>query len=252
MTAIRAALRSIDLEGLQRQAVAATRAQARARGTGPMGHLTSLVYKLSGRETQVADPNGYLARWRERAPLTPAIEALRGALGGSLADATPTVRPKLAAALEPSELRAGLERAVGRGIAGLDRLEAPSSRVWSLFGLFQTLATLAIAVSAAWVVIWILARPPVDSVDLPVVGTVPIPFVALIASILIGYVLARALGIHAGWVGRRWAGRVRDRVVASVRREITEHGLAPLDTLEDARRRLSAAVATILNDCGRS
>lgn len=249
--AIRATLRSVDLEGLERQAVAATRARARARGTGPIGQLTALIYKLSGRETKVADPNGYLARWRERASVTPAVEALRGALGSSLADATPAVRPKLAAALEPGELRAGLERSVGRAIGGLDRLEAPTSRVWSLFGLLQTLATLAIALSAAWVVVWILARPPVDSLDVPVLGTLPIPFVALVGAVLVGYLLARGLGIHAGWVGRGWAHRVRDRVIASVRREITERGLAPLDALEDARRRLATAVASLLHDCGR-
>jgi energy-coupling factor transporter ATP-binding protein EcfA2 len=249
--AIRMTLRSVDLEGLERQAVAATRARARARGTGPIGRLTALVYQLSGRETKVADPNGYLARWRDRASVMPAVEALRGALGSSLADATPTVRPKLAAALEPGELRAGLERSVGRAIGGLDRLEAPTSRVWSLFGLLQTLATLAIALSAAWVVVWILARPPVDSVEVPVLGTLPIPFVALVAAVLVGYLLARGLGIHAGWVGRAWARRVRDRVVASVRREITERGLAPLDALEDARRRLSTAVTSLLRDCGR-
>jgi 50S ribosome-binding GTPase len=249
--AIRATLRSVDLEGLERQAVAATRARARARGTGPIGRLTALVYQLSGHETKVADPNGYLARWRERASVTPAVEALRGALGSSLADATPAVRPTLAAALEPGELRAGLERSVGRAIGGLDRLEAPTSRIWSLFGLLQTLASLAIALSAAWVVVWILARPPVDSVELPVLGTLPIPFVALVVAILVGYLLARGLGIHAGWVGRAWARRVRDRVVASVRREIIERGLAPLDALEDARRRLSTAVASLLRDCGR-
>ncbi len=106
--------------------------------------------------------------------------------------------------------------------------------------------------SAAWVVLWILARPPVDSVDLPLVGTVPIPFVALIVSVLVGYVIARGLGLHAGWVGRRWAHRVRDRVAASVRREVTERGLGTLDALEDARRRLSAASATLIDDCGRS
>ena len=53
-----AMLRAIDLPGLQRQAVAATRAQARRRGTGPIGTLTSLIYRLSGREAQVADPDG--------------------------------------------------------------------------------------------------------------------------------------------------------------------------------------------------
>ncbi len=250
--AIRAVLRAVDLPGLERQAVAATRARARARGTGPMGRLTSLVYQLSGRETKVADPTGFLVRWRDRGPLSPAVESLRGALGSALADASPTVRPALAASLEPNELRQGLERSVDRALANLDRLEAPSSRWWSLFGLLQTLATVAIAVSAAWVVLWILARPPVDSVDLPLIGTVPIPFVALIASIFVGYVLARALGLHAGWVGRRWAHRVRDRVATSVRREIRERGLGPLDALEDARKRLSTAVALLIGECGRS
>ena len=60
-----AVLRSVDLPGLERQAEAATRARARARGTGPMGRITSLVYRASGRETQVADPGGYLVRWRD-------------------------------------------------------------------------------------------------------------------------------------------------------------------------------------------
>ncbi len=250
--AIRAVLRAVDLQGLERQAVAATRARARARGTGPMGRITSLVYQLSGRETKVADPTGYLVRWRDRAPLSPAVESLRSVIGPALAEASPTVRPRLAEALEPAQLRQGLERAVDRAVANLDRLEAPSSRWWSLFGLLQTLATVAIAVSAAWVVLWILARPPVDSVDLPLIGTVPIPFVALIASILVGYVLARGLGVHAGWLGRRWAHRVRDRVAASVRREVTERGLAPIDALEDARKRLATAIGALISECGRT
>jgi energy-coupling factor transporter ATP-binding protein EcfA2 len=250
--AIRAVLRAVDLPGLERQAVAATRARARARGTGPIGRLTSLAYQLSGRETKVADPTGYLVRWRDRAPLTPAVESLRGALGSALAQASPIVRPTLAAALEPDQLRRGLERSVDRAVTGLDRLEAPSSRWWSMFGLLQTLATAAIAVSAAWVVLWILARPPVDSADLPVIGSVPMPFVALIVAILVGYVLARGLGLHAGWIGRRWARRVRDRVAASVRREVTERGLGPLDALEDARTRLATAVGALTRECGQA
>ena len=77
-----AVLRVIDLPALERQAVAATRARARARGAGPLGRLTSLVYRTSGRETAVADPNRFLLRWRERGELGPAVEAIRSvALG---------------------------------------------------------------------------------------------------------------------------------------------------------------------------
>jgi hypothetical protein len=249
--ASKAVLRAIDLTGLAQQAVAATRARARAKGTGPMGRLTSLVYRASGRNTKVADPTGHLLRWRDRAPLSPAVEALRGVLGTALTDASPAVRPALAATMEPAPLREGLERAVDRAVAGLERLEAPTSRWWSLLGLLQTLAAIAIAVSAAWVVVWILARPIVDTVDVPIIGSVPMPFAALLVSILVGYLLARLLGLHAGWIGRRWAARVRDQVSAAVREEVTERGLAPLDRLEDARQRLSASTASVIRECGR-
>ena len=247
----KAVLRAIDLTGLEQQAVAATRARARAKGTGPMGRLTSLVYRASGRNTKVADPTGHLLRWRDRAPLSPAVESLRGVLGTALTSASPAVRPALAATMEPVPLRQGLERAVDRAVAGLERLQAPTSRWWSLLGLLQTLAAIAIAVSAAWVVLWILARPIVDTVEVPIIGSVPMPFAALLVSILVGYLLARLLGLHAGWVGRRWAAHVRDRVSAAVREEVTQRGLAPLDRLEDARQRLSASAASVIRDCSR-
>ena len=247
----KAVLRAIDLTGLEQQAVAATRARARAKGTGPMGRLTSLVYRASGRNTKVADPTGHLLRWRDRAPLSPAVESLRGVLGTALTSASPAVRPALAATMEPVPLRQGLERAVDRAVAGLERLQAPTSRWWSLLGLLQTLAAIAIAVSAAWVVLWILARPIVDTVEVPIIGSVPMPFAALLVSILVGYLLARLLGLHAGWVGRRWAAHVRDRVSAAVREEVTQRGLAPLDRLEDARQRLSASTASVIRDCSR-
>ena len=78
----------------------------------------------------------------------------------------------------------------------------------------------------------------------------PTPFASLVAFLAIGYLLARLLGSHAGWVGRRWARRVRDRVAAAVRDEVSQHGLAPLDALEDARSRLWAAASTLDRTCG--
>jgi GTP-binding protein EngB required for normal cell division len=249
--AAHAVLRAIDLPGLERQAVAATRARARALGAGPLGQLTALVYRFSGRSSVTADPGGFLLRWRERAPIAPAIESLRQALATPLADASPKVRPSLAATLEPVRARQGLERSIDRAIGGLDRLEAPTSRWWSLIGFLQTLATAGTALTAAWLVVWILAKPRVDSVEVPGLGAVPVPFAMLVGFVVVGYLLARTLGLHAGWVGRRWAGGVRARVATSVKRELIEHGFAALDRLEAARRRLTEAVATILHDCGR-
>jgi 50S ribosome-binding GTPase len=246
-----AVLLSIDLPGLERQGEAATRARARARGTGPMGRLTSLLYRASGRETRVADPGGYLVRWRDRGPLTPAVEAIRVALSAPLRAASPGVRPRLAAAIEPTELRRGLERAVDRAIGGLGPLEPPTSRWWSVLGFLQTLATAGIALAVAWIVIGILGGPAAGSVQVPVFGSVPTPIASLVAFLAIGYLLARLLGSHAGWAGRRWARRVRDRVAAAVRDEVGQRGLSPLDALEDARSRLWSAATTLDRTCGR-
>ena len=226
------------------------RARARARGTGPMGRVTSLLYRASGRQTSVADPDGFLVRWRDRGPLTPAVEAIRVALSAPLRGASPAVRPLLAAAVEPTELRRGLERAVDRAIGGLGPLDPPTSRWWSVIGFFQMLTTAGIALAVAWIVIGILGGPAAGSMQVPIFGSVPTPFASLVAFLAIGYLLARLLGSHAGWVGRRWARRVRDRVAAAVRDEVSQHGLAPLDALEDARSRLWAAASTLERTCG--
>ena len=235
-----AVLRAIDLPGLERQSEAATRARARARGTGPMGRITSLLYRVSGRETSVADPDGFLVRWRDRGPLTPAVEAIRVALSAPLRAASPAVRPLLAAAVEPTELRRGLERAVDRAIGGLGPLDPPTSRWWPFIGFLQMLTTAGIALAVAWIVIGILGGPVAASIQVPI-------FVAFLA---IGYLLALLLGSHAGWVGRRWARRVRDRVAAAVRDEVSQRGLAPLDTLEEAKSRLWTAASTLDRTCG--
>ena len=215
-----------------------------------MGRITSLLYRVSGRETSVADPDGFLVRWRDRGPLTPAVEAIRVALSAPLRAASPAVRPLLAAAVEPTELRRGLERAVDRAIGGLGPLEPPTSRWWPVIGFLQMLTTAGIALAVAWIVIGILGGPAAASVQVPIFGSVPTPFASLVAFLAIGYLLARLLGSHAGWVGRRWARRVRDRVAASVRDEVSQHGLAPLDALEEARSRLWTAASTLDRTCG--
>jgi 50S ribosome-binding GTPase len=248
--ATEAVLRAVDLPGLERQAEAATRERARSRGTGPIGRLTSVAYRASGRAGSVADPESHLLRWRERGSLSPAVQALRDALGTSVRDAGPRVRPILATALEPTELRTGLERAVDRAVRSLGPLEAPSSGLWPLLGLLQSISTLGIALSVGWLVLIALGGPASATVEVPLLGDVPTPMATLVAFVVIGYLLARLVRIHAGWIGKRWARAVRARVAAEVRAEVAERGLAPLDAIEDARTRLAVAAATLDQACG--
>jgi hypothetical protein len=85
----------------------------------------------------------------------------------------------------------------------------------------------------------------------PVVGSLPAPLVVLALSLLAGYMVARLLGLHAGWLGRRWAARLRHDVQDAVTRQVEEHALVGLDRLESARRALWTVARASLDDARR-
>jgi GTP-binding protein EngB required for normal cell division len=243
-----ALLRVVDLPQLERQAIAATRARARARGAGPLGGLTSRLYRWSGRQTRVADPVGFLARWRERGSLGPAVESVRAALAEPLRTAPSGTRQLLARSVAADGVERELTGAVDRAVA-LRGDEVPSSRLWPVLGLLQTATTLALAVTAIWVVLWVFLKFPVDSIVVPVVGQMPAPFVVLIAVLATGFLLARLLGIHAGWVGQRWARRLAVDVRANVGREVAKTAFGAVDAIEADRRALWEAARGVGEDC---
>jgi GTP-binding protein EngB required for normal cell division len=242
-----ALLRVVDLPTLERQAVAATRARARARGAGPLGGLTSRLYRWSGRQARVADPIAFLARWRERGSLAPAVEPIRAAVAEPLRMAPAGTRQLLARSVAADGLERSLGRAVDRAVAL--RNEVPTSRVWPVIGLLQTVATLALVVTAIWVVLWVFVKFPVDSVALPVVGRMPTPFVALVVVLAAGYLLARLLGLHAGWIGRRWAHRLAADIRSNVEREVERAGFEGIDVTEANRLALWESARRIGEDC---
>jgi len=106
-------------------------------------------------------------------------------------------------------------------------------------------------VTAIWVILWVFVKFPVDSVVLPVVGRMPAPFVALVVVLAVGYLLARVLGLHAGWVGRRWARRLAADVRSNVEHEVAGSAFAAVDAIEADRGALWAAAREIGADCGR-
>jgi hypothetical protein len=232
------ALRVLDLDGARRQAVAATRAMARRRGTGPLGWLTSFVYRASGREGRVADPGAYLAAWRSRGSLTRAAAPVADAVLEAIADAPAALRPALAATADPATLEARLGSAVDRAVAAQPAAAVPTSRLWPAIGIVHTAVVLLLAFAVAWVLVWLLARPPVATADLPILGPVPMPLALLAGTLLAGLIPPRLLALHAGWLGRRWAaglaGRLRDGIGATV----DEAAFAVVDRVEAARRAL--------------
>ena len=247
----REVLAVIDLAGLERQAVAATRLAARPRGGGPMGHVTSLLYRWSGREQAAADPSGYLRRWRGRGSLARAVEPVRRLVADVLPEVPPPARPALVAATEPGPLQGRLTEAIDRAVSapGVE-FRAPTSALWWLIGAAQFAVTALLLFTALWlVVLWVAPGGEVARTELPLVGPVPQPLVLLAVGLLAGYVLARLLGLHAGWLGRRWARRLRGAVAAEVDRRLAEAVFAPLEALDRARERLGAAARAVQQEC---
>jgi hypothetical protein len=206
-----------------------------------MGLLTSAVYRFSGREARVANPASYLRRWRERGGLARATELIRRAIADALPGVPPALRARYAAAGEGRDLERRLGEGIDRLVARQSEVEVPSSRLWPFIGLLQTANTLVLIFAVAWVILWVIARPQVASYELPVLGPVPAPMVLLFVALAIGYILARLVSLHAGWLGRRWARGISTTIRDAVADLVAAESFGSLSRLEDARRRLSEA-----------
>lgn len=245
------ALAVVDIRGLERQAVAATRLAARPRGAGPFGHVTSLVYRVTGRARVSADPAGYLRRWRTRGSLAPALEPLRDLVASSLPSVPTSLRVRVAGLSDPSAIEPRLADAIDRTLAAeVAGFTVPTSALWSVIGLGQWLVTAALLFAALWfAALFVVHDTPTGSLTVPVLGPVPAPVVLVAAVLLVGYLLANALRLHAGWLGRRWARRIAKRITSEVNARVHDAVLLPLDGIEAARTELARAAKVLDDDC---
>lgn len=241
---VRAALGLLDLAGLERQAVAATRLAARPRGAGPLGPLTAAVYRWSGRAQVKAEPGAYVRRWRERGTLARVTQPLRALVSDALAAAPAALRPVIASAFEPSAVEARVASALDAAAAA-PLGTPPTSPVWVFIGFSQYVITAALVLAALWIAVIGFGRVDVASVVLPVLGPVPTPLLLLAAALAAGYILARLLGAHVHWLGRRWSGRMRRAITAELEPRLETAALAALDAIDTERARLARAHAQV-------
>jgi predicted GTPase len=236
----------IDLPGLERQAVAATRLAARPRGAGPFGLVTTFIYRASGRDRVVADPEGYLRRWRERGTLARASEPIRLLVGDLLPRVPAAARGAIASLIDAEELRTRLTAAIDAAVATRTAdVRAPTSFVWSAIGALQYVVTAGLLFAGLWIAAVFLLHAPFASVDVPVLGPIPTPLIVLAALLLAGFLLARLLGAHAGLLGRRWARRLRGDLTRELEQRLRDVLFARLDTIDAARERIARARSTI-------
>jgi len=248
----RGTLALVDIAGLERQAVAATRFAARRRGAGPLRHVTSAVYRLLGRDRAAADPAGFLNRWRLRGSLAPAVEPLREIIASSLPAAPAALRPRLAALTAPASLDDRLAKTVDGALADeASAFRVPSSRLWPVIGAVQYVVTAVLVFAVLWFAsLFVIHDAPVGSITVPYLGPVPTPVALLAVTLLVGYLFAKMLQLHAGGLGRRWARRVGARVTTEVRERIAADLLTPLDELDAWRAQLATALVSAAGSQG--
>ncbi len=239
---MREVLAIVDIRGFERQAVAATRLAARPRGAGPMGHLTSALYRWSGRRRVAADPAAFLRRWPERGSLARPAEPLRALLVDILAAVPSGARPPMAALGEPAAVQTRIRKAIDQAVASTAAtMIVPRSAVWSILGLLQYAITGILLFTGLWFALLLFSPVTVGVVLLPLIGPVPVPLVLLAGTLLVGYVLARILGTHAGWLGRRWAARMSSAMAGDLAGRLGTDLFAPIAALDAARQRLRVA-----------
>jgi len=240
----RATLVVIDIAGLERQAVAATRFAARRRGAGPLRHLTSAVYRLTGRARASADPAGFLRRWQLRGSLAPAVEPLRELVTSTLPTVPAPLRGAIATLSASTSLEHRLAETVDRSLAAeAAGFRVPTSSLWSVIGAAQYAVTGLLIFCVLWFAsLFVIHDAPVSAIPVPYLGLVPTPVALLAATLLVGYVLARLLRLHAGWLGGRWAKRVGARISHDIGRRIADDLLVPLEQFDASRAALGNTV----------
>ena len=244
---VREALGVLDLAGLERQAVSATRLAARSRGTGPLGPITAALYRWSGRAQRKAEPQAYLRRWRDRGALVRVTEPLRALVADTVVSSPAALRPRIATAIEPTAVGGRIASALDAA-ASVPLGKPPTSVAWVLIGFLQYVVTGALLFSALWIAVIAFGRVDVASAVIPVLGPVPTPLLLLAGALAAGYILARLLGAHARWLGRRWAARMRRAITAELQPRLDSAVLGPLDAVAAARTELARAHAVTRGD----
>ncbi|HEX7347004.1 MAG TPA: hypothetical protein VF253_09440, partial [Candidatus Limnocylindrales bacterium] len=148
-------------------------------------------------------------------------------------------RPAILRALGAHDIEAVVTRALDEVARDAPAdLRVRGSLLWPVIGAVQLAVGAVFAVAVAWYVTLFVAggAVPVATVEVSLLGPVPLPLVLLVGSIIVSAALGLVLAVHAGWIGRRLGDRLAERVRGAVTDAVATAGLAGLDRVEAARR----------------
>lgn len=243
--AVSGALTLVDPIGLAGQIRSAVLHRARVGGGSFLGRVIALAGSFTGQRRRQADPAAYLGAWRTRGALGRVLNPVREAMAEAAAQVPPESRGRVLEAFGAPAAEHDLERVLDRATADASSgLEVPRSPLWPVIGAAQLIVGAVMLFAVAWLVTLFVAggNVPVATIELPLLGPIPMPLALLAGSVLISAVLGWLLGLHASYVGRRLAADVRSRTEEAVRDAVVRNGFGGLDRVEEARRTVAAAL----------
>ena len=243
--AVAGALAVVDPAGVGRQVRAAVQNQARRQGGSLLVRILALLSSLTGTRRRTADPEGYLMNWRRRGSLGHILNPIRRVVTDALAKLPSGARAPAMAALGMHDLEARLVSAIDQATRqSREAARPPRLFLWGFVGAIQLALGGVLLFAIAWYLTIIFGPGGIDvaTVEVPYLGPVPVPLVLVVASLVASFVFGALLSIHAGWIGRRQARLVAARVTEAVENTVADTAFAPLDRMDEARRRLHAAL----------
>ena len=240
------ALTLLDPNGVGRQVRSAVLYRARVGGGSLLSRVVALLATLTGQRRRQADPAVYLRDWRSRGALGRVLNPLRNALVAAASGVPAQSRGRVLEALGAPTAEKDVARILDKTAAATEaELEVPRSFIWPVVGVLQLVIGAVFIFAVAWIVVLFVAggSVPVGAFDAPLLGPIPIPLALLVGSIVVSAFFGWLLGLHAGWIGRRIASRVRARTETAVRDAVVDTAFAGLSRVEEARRTIAAAAA---------
>jgi len=239
LAAVEGALAVMDPPGVGRQVQSAVLARARRTGGSLLGRVVALLGWMTGQQRRSADPAAYLRDWRRRGSLGRAVNPVHAALVDASSRVPASSRAAILRSLGSDHTEAAVTSALDRVAreAAAD-LRVPGSILWPVIGAVQLAVGAVFAFAVAWYVTLFVSGGaiPVATIEVPILGPVPLPLVLLAGSIVVSAALGLILSAHAGWIGRRLGDRLARRVRAEVAEAVEIAGMAGLDRVEGARR----------------
>ena len=228
----------IGPQGLREQSAAMMRAET---GTGPFHRARALVQGGLGVTAKRSDPTGYLLRWRERGSLDRAVAPIRQILLEAAHSLPAHLRPSVLADADPVVIREQLAHGIDGAVSGpAVARDRPPDSPWSAIWPLQYLAIGSVLAGVIWLValLPIGGSVPTGTVDLPVLGPMPIPVVLILGGLLGWFLLGRLRRRQANRLGTQWADSILEDISGRVSTVVSDVLVAQLESLDEARHAL--------------